>query len=68
MAHFGYQILPRLLQYWCEGHNMMGALVGMMSGMRRTHEMQAVYGLELMDVVKKREESDGMVDEEKTRR
>ena len=34
MAHFGYQILRRLLQDWCEGHNMSGARVGIMSGMR----------------------------------
>ena len=30
MAHFSYQILPHLLQGWCEGHNMSGARVGMM--------------------------------------
>ena len=34
MAQFGYQILPRLLQDWCEGYNMTGARVGMMSGIR----------------------------------
>ena len=54
MAHFGYQILPQLLQDWCEGHNMLGARVGLMSGMRKIHEMQAVTGVELMNVIKKR--------------
>ena len=55
MAHFGYQILPHLLQDWCIGQNMLGMRVGMMSGMRRIHEMQTVSGVELIKVVKKGE-------------
>ena len=66
MAHFGYQILPCLLQDWCEGYNMTGSRVGIISGMRRIHEMQTVTGLELMDVVKKGEKRVGMEEEEKT--
>ena len=66
MAHFGYLILPRLLQDWCEGHNMTGARVGTMSGMRRIHEMQTVSGVELMKVVKKGEERVAAEEEEKT--
>ena len=66
MAHFGYQILPRLFQDRCEGHNMTGARVGMMSGMKRIHEMQVVTGVKLMKVIKKGEEGMEAKDEEKT--
>ena len=68
MAHFGYQILPRLLQDWCEGHNMMGARVRMMSGMRRIDKMQTVSGVKSMEVVKKGEERVVAKEEEKTQK
>ena len=66
MAHFGYQILPRLLQDWCEGHNMSGARVGMMSGMKRIQELQAVSGVELTKVIKKKDEEKTEKGEERT--
>ena len=65
-AHFGYQILLRLLQDWCEVYNITEARVGMMSGMRRIHKMQTVTRVELMKVVKTGEERDGKEEKEKT--
>ena len=66
MAHFGYQILPHLLQDWCKGHNMSGSRVRMMSGMRRIHEIQTVTGVELIKVIKKGEEGMAAKEEDKT--
>ena len=45
---------------------MLGAKLGMMSGMRIIHEMQTVTGVELMKVVKKGEERVVAKEEEKT--
>ena len=45
------QILPKMLQEWCKGHNLQTARVGMTPGMRKVSEMKNVSSLELVDIV-----------------
>ena len=35
LTHFGYQVLPKLLQEWFKGHNIQSTRDGMTPGMRR---------------------------------
>ena len=51
LTHFGYQILPKMLQEWCKGHNLQTARVETTPGMRKVSEMQNVSSLELVDIV-----------------
>ena len=37
LTHFGYQVLPKVLQEWCKGHNLQSERVGMTPGMRKVN-------------------------------
>ena len=50
VAHFGYQVLPELLKEWCGTEKLSGTRIGMIPGMRQTHERQIVGGVELIKV------------------
>ena len=52
LNHFGYQILPKMLQEWCKGHNLQTERIGMTTGMRKVSEMKNVSSLELVDILR----------------
>ena len=51
LTHFGYQILPKMLQEWCKGHNLQTTRKGMTPEMRKVSEMHNVFSLELVEVI-----------------
>ena len=51
LAHFGYQLLLKLLKEWCGMQRLHGKHIGMIPGMRNKQEKQAISSVELVKVV-----------------
>ena len=51
LTHFGYQILSKMLQQWCKGHDFKQTRIGMNPGMRKVCDMHNVLSIELVNVV-----------------